>query len=389
MHFFRLMMLLILCPVISFAQSGTITGKVVQADTKSPVRASVFLSNSSFGASTADDGTFTLSGLKPGQYTLVVTTLGYQDHTETVLINNTPVKLNIELAHKANLLKEVTVSTVSKADWKKYYELFKQVFIGNDKNAGDCKIINPDIINFSYQKAEKELDASTDDFLIVENKALGYRVKFLIREFKNDGISGITTYSGQPLFEELPGSESQKKKWLNNRDEAYYGSAMHFFRSLYKDSLAAEGFELYHLTRQLNPKTPLAAPAPSQSKVIVNEIDFRPDYINQRLDKKAWLATDVVKPTNQPGIFALAFPDYLYVVYKKKWEESYFKDLYRPADMLNYQTTILSLSNKPQYALFDSNGVIVGEENPLYEGTWSKARLSQLLPVDYTPGKEK
>jgi len=380
----RLILFCLLCPIITLAQSGTITGKVIQADTKAPVRANVFLSNSSFGTSSAADGTFTLSGLKPGQYTLVANAIGYQEHTETVLVNNEQVNLNIELARKSILLKEVSIYTSTKAEWNLYYQQFKTEFIGIDKNAGDCKIINPEIINFSYHKVKKELDASTDDFLIVENKALGYRIKFLIEKFVNDGITGTTDYVGTPLFEELPGSESQKKKWKKKRDEAYCGSAMHFYRSLLKDSLAAEGFEMYHLTRQLNPRPEPALPMPGRN--IIREVNLRPLYINQSIDKNQWLLADVLRPTDKPGvIYALSFPDCLYVVYKNKWEETYFKDVYRPADMLNYQITIVSFPGKVIYALFDKNGAVLGD-SPLYEGSWSQARLSELLPVDYTPG---
>jgi len=32
------------------------------------------------------------------------------------------------------------------------------------------------------------------------------------------------------------------------------------------------------------------------------------------------------------------------------------------------------------------NGIVVSNPSPLYEGTWSKAKLADLLPVDYEPG---
>ena len=86
----------------------------------------------------------------------------------------------------------------------------------------------------------------------------------------------------------------------------------------------------------------------------------------------------------QPGLYAITFPDYLYVIYKKREETEAFKDIYRPLDMPNYEVTVLTLLNDPPYALFDSNGIVVGE-SPLFEGAWSKPRLSELLPVDYAP----
>jgi hypothetical protein len=70
-------------------------------------------------------------------------------------------------------------------------------------------------------------------------------------------------------------------------------------------------------------------------------------------------------------------------VYTKKRDEVYNKDLYRPLDMPNYETSILTLF-EPNFALFDMNGIIVSQP-PLLEGAWAKSRLSNLLPVDYVP----
>jgi hypothetical protein len=54
--------------------------------------------------------------------------------------------------------------------------------------------------------------------------------------------------------------------------------------------------------------------------------------------------------------------------------------------MENFETSVLTLS-KP-YAVFDMNGVVF-DGAPLNEGTWSKAKLAELLPYDYSPGEEK
>ena len=51
-------------------------------------RASVFLSNSSVGTITTDEGNFNLSGIRPGQYNLVVTILGYEDYNKSILVGN-------------------------------------------------------------------------------------------------------------------------------------------------------------------------------------------------------------------------------------------------------------------------------------------------------------
>ena len=54
--------------------------------------------------------------------------------------------------------------------------------------------------------------------------------------------------------------------------------------------------------------------------------------------------------------------------------------------MENFETSVLTLS--APYAVFDMNGVVF-EGGPVNEGTWSKARLAELLPYDYLPEGEK
>jgi hypothetical protein len=386
---------------------GTISGKVSRAATKSPIaRASVFLSNSSFGTVSSDNGIYALNNIRPGQYTLVVTAIGYEDFIKTILVDRDAISLDIELKDKSIQLREVVISTSTKADWRRNYEQFKEEFIGTDKNAKDCEVINPDVLNFTTHKSKKVLEAYADDFLIVENRALGYRVKFLVKDFKSDHISGIISYSGQRLFEELRGKESQKKKWQAKRDEAYYGSAMHFYRALYKNKLNEEGFEIYKLRRSLNPNRPpedviqkhmdkLNAQYNSRSfNLSIDTVKYWTDmqnmsrYYMQNLSTVKYFEEEICRTTDKPGIYALTFPDCLYVVYTKKREETYFKEVYRTLTMPNYETTILSFLGNERVSFFDMNGIILAE-GPLYEGTWSKSRLSTLLPVDYVPVVEQ
>ena len=407
MRFSWLICLCLFCPIFAWAQYGSISGKITRVDSKSPVaRASAFLSNSSFGTVSADNGSFALNNLRPGQYTLVVTGIGYEDYTKTVLVSNEPMHMDIELVAKSIQLREVTITTSTRADWRRNYEQFKTEFIGSDKNAKDCEVINPDVLHFTYRKSKKLLEADADEFLIVENRALGYRVKYLVRNFRSDHISGIISYSGQQLFEELPAKESQKKKWRIKRDEAYYGSSMHFYRSLYKDRLEEEGFEMYRLSRMLNPnrapedvilrnidKFKVASNSKSYNAAMDSlrywtDMEKMSRYYMEDLSTTKYSSIEIVRTTDKPGIYAITFSANLYVIYNKKREETYFRDLYRPLMMPNYEATVLSFLGKTPVAFFDMNGVIMSD-GPLYEGTWSKSRLSNLLPVDYVPTAEQ
>jgi hypothetical protein len=395
MRVFRLIFLLFLCPFIALAQSDVITGKVSRIDTKAPLgQANVFLSNSTAGTATAEDGSFTLSGLKPGQYTLVVSILGYEDYTQGVLVGKEPIKLNIELAPRVTQLHEVVIST--EADWKKNYAQFVKDFIGTDDNAKYCVVMNPHAVSLIYHRSQQDLEAYTDDFLVVENHALGYRVKFLVKEFNSSKITHIISYEGQRLFQELPGNKKQQEEWKKKRDEAYYGSAMHFYRALYTNKLGEDGFQMYKLTRMLNPNRPREEEILQKIKYFTQlgrrdsvnywiSLSNLSKYYREGLSKDTLQNYDVLYKTEKQGIFAVNFTGYyLYVVYTKKREETDFKDVYRSLDMPNYEASVVTLY-RPY--LFDTNGVVFGNDAPLYEGTWSKSKLSDLLPVDYTPGQ--
>ncbi|GAA4085289.1 carboxypeptidase-like regulatory domain-containing protein [Mucilaginibacter panaciglaebae] len=385
---------MMMVPVMSWAQSVVVTGKITSADTKAPVAgASVFLSNSSFGTSTGKDGKFTLTSLKPGQYNLVVSSVGYEDELKLISLVDAGVVLNIELKPKITQLKEVTIAPISKSDRKQALEQFKQDFIGTDENAGNCKIVNPDVLNFSYHQNKTVLEAYTDEFLLVENKALGYRIKFLLRNFKSELQTGNISYSGSQVFEELKGGKVKQERWHRKRDEAYYGSAMHFFRALYRDSLDDAGYRIYRLSRDINESRPadrnIQAHLVNARKLSRDSLIF---WVNAAHDSRythqkfhgRFNVKDIVKSTANPNLKEVIFPDHLYVVYTKKWEANFYKDVYRSPNDLNYQTTIVSLVNNNPSIVIDKNGTIIGP-SPMYEGSWSQARLSVLLPVDYTP----
>ena len=105
-------------------------------------------------------------------------------------------------------------------------------------------------------------------------------------------------------------------------------------------------------------------------------------YYKESLSKTPYQPLELYSGTGQQGVFAIHFPNYLYVTYTRRRDEVYNKDLYRPLEMPNYETSIITLFEP--FALFDMNGIIISNP-PLLEGAWAKSRLSDLLPVDYVP----
>lgn len=386
--------LVVFCfPLMLFAQ-GTISGKVVRIDSKGPLsKASVFLGNSSYGTSTNDDGTFTLNNVKPGQYELIVSMVGFEEKTQTVLVSKDPVKLTIEMFPQITELHEVIVT--DNAHWKANFEMFKPLFLGTQPDAKKCTILNPHDVSLIYKKSKKTLEAFSTEFIVIQNKAIGYNVKMLLKQFKYDEVNNVISWQGKLLFEPLKGSPSQEAAWEKRRQEIYYGSAMHFFRALRLGALKEEGFKVMILIRRPDPERP-------PQELIIQKLDrfkntlyrdsisywagmYNRSRFLSRLAKDDIKEDDIISKTQEPGIYGLVFPECLYVMYIKKLEEADFKDIYRPLDMPNYETSVITLNGKDKYALFDMNGTVVSAPSPLFEGTWSKDKMAEMLPVDYLP----
>jgi hypothetical protein len=388
--------LCLLFPCLVWAQTGSITGKVQRMDTKVPLsKASVFLSNATYGTATNDDGTFTLTNIKPGQYELVVTMVGFEDFTQTVMVGKEPIKIFAELLPKVTELQTVTIT--SDVNWKANYQLFLKDFLGTSANAKKCKILNQHVIHFIHNKSKKLLQAYSDEFINVENRALGYNFKILLKSFKTDGINHLISWEGKVLFEEIKASDQQKEQWHERRRECYYGSSVHFFRSLLHNQLDQDGFVMMRLLRKPNLQRPpeeliqkkldkfnqpFLTVATRDSLIYWRNEANLPKY-NEDLIRTPIPPSAILRNTDQPNIYAITFPDYLYVIYTKRKETEDFRDVYRPLDMENYETSVVTLYK--HYTMFDPNGVVVLPQTTLFEGAWSKAKIAELLPLDYSP----
>jgi len=362
--------LMLLVPATVLAQY-TISGKVVTASDRKPVaNASVFLNSTTTGAKTADDGSFTLNNVRPGQYDLVVSIVGYETFHQPVMVNKDIALPGIELAVKTIRLKEVRIGPNRNRD--NDYAKFKRLFLGVSEFADECKILNPSLLDFDYDPETRIFTATSSDFLIIENKALGYTIKYLLAELTNDGNSGMTYFEGSASFEELRGSHRQQLQWQKNRLKAYNGSSMHFLRSAITNTIEKEGFRVLRLKRKPNPDL---------------SSNQRIKYI-ETLVTTPLTSKDFVKPTNVKGQFALGFDDCLYVLYDKKKAAGTNEDKLPAAtttpDYLNDPLTTTIIFAEP-YAFFDNNGIIINPRSVIFEGNWGRSLTADLLPVDYVP----
>jgi len=310
----------------------------------------VFLDGSIRATMTNANGEFDLPGIAPGTYQLMITMVGHAPIKKNIILRDKSAFLDTVLQVRPVMLSQVSIG--GKSLNEKYYSLFLKMFLGESANAKSCKILNPNAIEFSTEK--NLLKAYTDDFLIIENKNLGYRIKYLLRKFEYDNVDKRTFYEGESIFEDLPGTPEQKQKWAANRQKAYYGSLMHYLRALHANKTMQEGFLTYQLYSQQLPL--VIGPNPIVTEQLINRVDST--FIDFR------------------------YKNLLYTIYDKKKAAAPIKlskELTTTIDVAN-TGTIFSLD-----AQIDKRGSYSDYKKYEIHGYWAEKRLGDQLPLEYDP----
>jgi TonB-dependent SusC/RagA subfamily outer membrane receptor len=227
----------------------TIQGKITNSENGEPVSfANVFLNNSTTGTTTDESGMYTLSGVPLGNVELMVSYVGFLPYKRALRIESEQLlTVNISLVPASQQLGEVQVQAKQDKTWQKLYKKFERNLLGQTSNASYCKILNPWVLDF--EETENTLIARASQPLEIENKALGYKLIYYLKQFELKKQGAF--YLGETKFEALqPESSTQESRWIRNRKEAYLGSMRHFFRSLINNTWEKEGFAAYKVDRE-------------------------------------------------------------------------------------------------------------------------------------------
>ncbi len=250
-----LFFLLLVFPGLALAQ-GRLSGVVQDSATHQPLAfASVFLANTTLGATTTEQGTFEFPKVPAGTYDVVGSYVGYRLGKQTITIGKAaaPQQVTILLGSSGPQLGEVVVEANPhrEEDFKK----FSTYFLGESTFSRQCKITNPKDVVVYTNDSTKELTAAAKNFVEVENQALGYRLKYFGMFFTYNPETEFVAFSGQPVFEEMtPRDAAQQQQWETNRTTAYVGSFTHFLRSVYDNSLKANDFLAQQIRITPNPR---------------------------------------------------------------------------------------------------------------------------------------
>ncbi|MHA4894736.1 carboxypeptidase-like regulatory domain-containing protein [Pedobacter sp. PWIIR3] len=344
----------------TFAQSNLNIVGTVKNESGIPLdAASVFLSGTTQSTKTNSKGEFSFFNIKSGSYVLVVSMVGFTPVNETIAVSDQLLKRSVVLKERRIQLNEVQVGNKGDVQRSAHFKTFFDNFIGISNNAKDCKIINADIIEYTTNRSI--LGATSPDFLIIENKNLGYRIKYLLSDFTFNGENGITNFTGDCIFEQLTGNEKQEVKWKKNRLKAYNGSFMHYLRSIYNNVDSAEGFETHIVKGDGEPDSNRVDMSKYLIKMDNNlaELKFKPKLLITYLkpamstNKKIQRGTSQLARTNVKAV-----PKHL------------------PATYLNLYAG---------RTIIDSRGSFENYQSFFINGVWGAMRLGDQLPFEYLP----
>lgn len=270
---------------LGLSAQDRLSGILVDERSQEPIAfATVYLDGTSTGDVSNDAGAFTITTtLTRRPLTLVISHLNYQ--TQTLQVDDISTPLRVLLVPKAAVLTQINIEDNNNR--AKNLKEFHTTLIGRDPWGQNASMLNDEVLFFErdYEPStirvrgegsrtilrnrklrnaewsadnkeltydrELNLKATTNGALRVGLPDLGYVVHIDLKEFTNDYPSRQTSFLGTSFYQPIGNLKpKQLKRAIANRERAYWGSRMHFARSLVRDSLAENGFAVYEVVSE-------------------------------------------------------------------------------------------------------------------------------------------
>ncbi len=365
---------------------STVYGTIIDAETGNPLSdVNVFLANTTIGAASAPDGSYQITNIPTGAFTLVFSRIGYQIKIIQLEFRVTQnFQCDIRLIQKPIKSKEITVIASVPKQWKRDLEKFTKLFVGESKNSKRTKILNPYILDFSTDQKTSEFFATSDSVLKIENRALGYQLHISLVRFKYDKRTGQCVYGMYARFYELKAnSEQEQEIWQRNRLQTYQGSFRHFLSALARQELKREDFEIYSIRTlglsHVGEKSMILPGAEQKSYENPSALDQEGEIhdLEEMISQTEFIYGTPVPIKGD----AIIFSDSSRSIKKFKFENylgvNYIK--------LNTKTLNNFLKLIDAFAEIDTFGNLLSPYAVEKIGDWANERVADSLPLDYKP----
>jgi hypothetical protein len=322
----------------------------------------VFINGTTIGAASDLNGFFTVSAENiSGTQELVVSFVGYWPYKIRINVIPSIIELGvIKLIPSEIELSSVEVSANKDAEWERKLKKFRKIFLGDDKQASACTILNSWVIDFPEGNDGSNLIAKASTPIEIINAEFGYKIYFYLANFWANKSGYII--SGNSQFQEMQ-SDSPKDllRWEKNRKQAYKHSLHHLFKSMIEKRIRGEGFSLYNEASGFKNAT------------------TRSGFFYQEL------GTTVIHNDTSKLITRSAQGDYYKIAIAEKLEVHYnnirttqpiYQDFNGPVSWIISKTPSIKVT--PNGYPFNPSDIIV-------EGALSSNRVARMLPFDYRP----
>lgn len=377
--------------LVSCCFGQIISGKIQTENGNLISYVNVYLDGTKISAVSANDGSFQLDvqGQKSGNL------IFQKDNYETSIfpLNQAIGKSVKVIINPIKEIEEVVIIPYTEEAYRNYINYFLDQFIGYDRE--NVKIKNLRMLKFSYDKKNQFLKVKAPQTLIIENKNLGYTIQYNLINFEADFKKKTTSYLGTSFFKET----SSKKEIILNRMNAYQGSLMHFFRSLYKNELEKDGFIVNHAKRIPNPKYPSEAELQKLKdhfSIMKTQNSTLPwtdelEDISKRKSGNSQFVMAILKTKIKESDFTkkkdeklfIDFEDLLMVNYQKYYYEIKKGEFVKSGGVVT-QSSILH----PEALEFEiyPEGNCSEPDQLILEEHFSNQNVSKMLPLDYQFG---
>lgn len=381
----RLFILLFIgMPQLILAQMS-LQGHVVGGTKQEPLPfATVFLANTTKGTLTDENGSFTLTNVPPGKFDLIVSFVGFTSLKTTIQTQEAKI-YRFVLKPRENQLGAVTVTARRQRNSERAKQLavFTDYFIGTSANASQCRLINPQML--AFRQTADTLIATSEEPLLIENKALGYRLKIQLSQFTYIYSTQTVVYDADPVFESMvPVDSAQASAWIISRRKAYNGSIMHFMRALYRKQLIEEGFAVQKImARQNSQKERLLVGLPGDTTLSIPSVANVKKWVTLPVASYNRFLDTLQSTPQQP---VLAFPDYLQITYTKERQPYTYQAsrvFTRFGHKVEPQTSLVHLMT--DRVAIEQNGQMWPSLGIKSEGYWAWELIADELPFDYDP----
>ena len=354
----RSFLFLLLSLLIYHLDAQTIISGIITDSSNLPIPfASVYLSKTTIGTTTSNEGNYTLTIPQDGEYELIASCIGYNASSRVLSAGGKKQTINIKLSQNLVQLEEITVSSKAKKRVKNY-TAFTRLLLGETENSQTCTIRNIEDLFLFEDPLTGIIKGRSHKPIQIENKSLGYLVVYDFSDVTFNPATGLLQFTGGLYFQQMPGNERNIQKWTHNRLTTYYGSRMHFLRSLFSDSLSQESYKI--------------------SDCKLETFKLKSGAINQKFTPLETNSARIIRNPDRTTFFA---PKPLLIRYFNNHPELASEVIgYEPR---KYESTIEFSDTLTVFR----NGYFKHPFAATWGGEMGNERIADLLPFDFVPGQ--